>query len=188
MSFTLAAIESQCTGWGRIDSILLVDPADVASMPTRLASGVISTSMMLNAGATAKTVTPAAYTTSFDTQQQDSDAGDSFTHALNCRISRGRKDVDDMLWRMGESYVHVLFKDVYGVWRWLINAQVQTGRAIPKGLGNRNEYSVAFTAQDVWPAGIVTAEEPIDNLDGTYWAVPDGQAWTDDSGNQWWTD
>lgn len=189
MIFSLAAIEKQCNAWGRIDVIKIIDPAEVSSLPTRLPDGTFSTSMLLAPGATAKTITSTAYTAAFESDQTDGqDAGDYFTNSLSCRISLGRKALDDILWKIGESYVHILFTDSLGVSRWMINAQVFTDRAIPAGLGSRNEYTITFRAKDVWPSGIITAEVPIDNTEGEYWATESGSAWTDDSGNQWLTD
>lgn len=189
MIFSLAAIEKQCNAWGRIDTIKIVDPAEVSTLPTRLPNGTFSTAMILVPGATAKTITPTAYTAQFESSQQDGqDAGDYFISSLSLNISLGRKALDDILWKLGESYVHILFTDSLGVSRWMLHAQVFTDRSVPSSLGNRNEYAITFRSKDTWPAGIITAEEIIDNADGEYWDTPSSGAWTDDSGNQWWTD
>lgn len=189
MIFSLASIESQCNAWGRIDTIKIVDPAQVSRLPVRSQSGTFTSAMMLVPGATAKTLSATAYTAAFESSQEDGqDAGDYFSSSLTCSISLGRKAVDDILWRIGESYVHILFTDSLGVSRWLLFAQVMTDRVIPSSLGGRNGYTITFRSKDVWPAGIVTAEEVIDNDDGEYWATPGGSAWTSDGGDQWWTD
>lgn len=189
MIFSLAAIEKQCNAWGRIDAIQVVDPAEVSRLPTRSQSGTFTSPMMLVPGATAKTISATAYTAEFDASQEDGqDAGDYFISSLSCSVSLGRKALDDILWRIGDSYVHILFTDSLGVSRWLLFAQVFVGRRIPSGLGGRNEYTITFRSKDLWPAGIITSEEIIDNEDGEFWSTDGGSAWTSEGGDQWWTD
>lgn len=187
--FTLSSIAAQCNAHGRIDTIRLIDPATVVSLPTRQTDGSYAGAVILAPGASAKTLSATALTTEFEADQvSGGDAGDYFSHTLTCRVSLGRKALDDVLWRIGESYLHIIFTDSYGAHRLLPYAQVRQAYEIPSDLGNRNEYRLQFVSVGLWPAGLMTGEDIIDNASGAAWITEGGQPWTDDSGNAWWTD
>jgi hypothetical protein len=182
----LAAIQSQCQAHGRIKQVFWLEPAKVVSMPRQKPDGTLTGPVVLMPTELPKRIHHVRDGASFQAQEDTrAKAGDWIRSTLTVKVTATNTTLEAALWRIHESRVHVFFVDHHDAVRWMPFASVSHNHDIRAGRGDRNEYTLTFITQTLAPLGIIEDDPFVMDIEGGYWALPDGSPWTDASGDAW---
>jgi hypothetical protein len=182
----LSSISSACAAHGGIASVYMLTPRSVVSLPRRKPDGTLTGPVVTSVGVSPVKLGHTPNTASYTCAQVDDMPGAYFRHTLSLKVSGTNAELQRLFAMVHESRLHIFFVDrTIGAIRLLPYASVRPDYDVPRSRGNRTEYTIRFEATSLERLGIWSEPPFVQDVEGDYWAMPDGSPWITDGGDAW---